>query len=366
MNSIPPDWDFEIQALREAAGRAGIRGSIDPHEFGIELESAEDLMTRLKTSASPRDELTQRRSRRRRFSLIASSVAAAGVLVTGVLQPWGSSPVQAIIPAVLDFEYAQAEAMAVATGKSPSEAIQQLAEAASRLPAQRANNATQYIVTDSWYADIELKSQTDAEMSNASLVPQISEKWLAADGSLRIVERRDDPLPADGRGLPTSGEWDHQPTTSDETLPAGSLKADLASSLPTVPSALRDELLDNAGCVDRQIGTARSYCLYQEILTLNYEYVASPELMAASWRMLRQEDGFRLMGEVKDRAGRTGIGISLITDDRPEFRNILIADPETGRLLGSEQILITPVDGITIEPPAIMSFTAILESKYID
>ena len=48
MNSIPPDWDFEIQALREAAGRAGIRGSIDPREVGIELESADDLIARLK------------------------------------------------------------------------------------------------------------------------------------------------------------------------------------------------------------------------------------------------------------------------------------------------------------------------------
>ena len=45
---------------------------------------------------------------------------------------------------------------------------------------------------------------------------------------------------------------------------------------------------------------------------------------------------------------------------------MLIADPKTGRLLGSEQILIAPADGIALEAPAIMSFTAILESKYID
>ena len=39
-------------------------------------------------------------------ALIASSVAAVGVLVTGVLQPWGIAPVQAMVPAILDYEFA--------------------------------------------------------------------------------------------------------------------------------------------------------------------------------------------------------------------------------------------------------------------
>jgi hypothetical protein len=82
--------------------------------------------------------------------------------------------------------------------------------------------------------------------------------------------------------------------------------------------------------------------------------------------MLRAERGFRLLGAVEDRVGRVGVGISLIAADAPEFRHVLIADPKTGRLLGTEEILIAPVDGIDLEAPAIMSFTAILESRYVD
>lgn len=365
-NHVPPDWDFEIRALREAAAQAGIRGEIRPGDVGIELESTDDLIARLKASEAPHDELARRRTRRRRFSLIASSAAAVGVLVTGILQPWGSAPVQAMVPAVLDFEFAAAEEIAVAPGQDPTAALQQLADAASRLPAQPARSGTQYIVTDNWYADIEAKTAAEAEAANSALVPQISEKWLAPDGSLRIVERRDDPLPADGRGLPAKGEWDDQPTTADETLPAGSVDPDLSSTLPTDPKALRDELLDKAGCTETAPGTTRSFCLQQQILTLNHEHVVSPQLTAAIWTMLRDEEGFRSLGEVKDRAGRTGIGISLIAADRPEFRQVLIADPKTGRVLGTEEILISPVDGIALKVPAIMSFTAILESKYID
>lgn len=366
MSNIPPDWDFEIQTLRDAAAQAGIRGPIDPHEVGIELESAAELLTRLKAQDGAADELAPRRSRRRRISLIASSVAAAGVVVAGVLQPWGSTPVQAMVPAILDYEFAAADAISVAAGEDPAPVIRQLADAASSLPDPPARTGTQYVVTDNWYADIEAETVEEAEADNSVLTPQINETWLAPDGSVRIVERRDDPLPADGRGLPAKGEWDEQPKSSDETSPASSKDPDLASTLPTDPGGLRDALLKIAGCADTTPGTTRAFCLYQRIVTLNNRYVLSPRLNAAVWQMLQDEKGFRSLGEVKDRAGRTGIGISLISDDQPQYRYILIADPETGRLLGSEQILIAPADGIPIKPPAIMSFTAILESKYID
>lgn len=363
---IPPDWDFEIRALRDAATQAGLRRVVEPADVGIELESADQLIARLRATDAPHDELAQRRTRRRRISLIASSVAAVGVLVTGVLQPWSSAPVQAMVPAILDYEFAAADAIAAATGEDPSADLQRLGDAAGSLPTPPARTGTQYVVTDNWYANIDAKTAEEAEAENSVLVPQINETWLAPDGSFRIVERRDDPLPADGRGLPAKGEWDKQPTSSDETSPAGSKDPNLASALPTDPDGLRDELLKIADCTETKPGTARSFCLYQRIVTLNYRYVLPPALNAAIWKMLQEENGFRSLGEVKDRVGRAGIGISLIPDDTPEYRYILIADPKTGRLLGSEQILISPIEGIAMKVPAIMSFTAILESKYVD
>ncbi len=360
MNSIPPDWDFEVRALRAAAEQAGIQGSIRPSDVGVELESADELITRLKAANSLRDELTQRRSRRRRLVLIASSVAAAGVLVTGVIQPWGSTPVQAATPAVLDYQFAAADTISIAPGKSPANALQRLSDAAQNLRTPSKTIGTQYVLTDNWYAN------SDTETERAALIPQITETWLTPDGSRRLVERRGQPIAPDGRGLAADGPWNEQPATADEAEPAGFFDADLAASLPTDPDALRNELMELADCLETDPGTSRSFCLYRQILMLHEIYVVSPQLDAAIWEMLRDEQGFRLLGKVKDRAGRVGVGISIIDDASPEFRQVLIADPKTGRLLGSEQILIAPVEGNVLEAPAIMSFTAILESKYID
>lgn len=362
MNNIPPDWDFEIQALRDAATEAGIRSVIDPAELGIEFESADELIARLKASDASHDELAQRRTRRRRLSLIASSVAAVGVLVTGILQPWASAPVQAATPAILDYQFAAPDVIANAPGQDPAAALKHLAGAASAIAAQPKGSGIQHVVTDSWYAETDTPSEND----NGPLIPQISESWLAPDGSLRIVERRGDPLPSDGRVLPSSGAWMDQPATADETQPAGSADPDLVASLPTDPDAMLATLLDLSGCTDTQHGTERSLCLLRQILALHQTYSIPSAVDAAFWQVLAGEKGFRSLGEVKDRAGRSGIGISLIAASGPAFRNVLIGDPETGRLLGSEQILIAPVEGIALEAPAIMSFTAILEAKYVD
>lgn len=360
MTTTPPDWDFEIQALREAATRAGIVGIVDPRDVGVELESAEQLLSRLPREA-PRDELAPRRSRRRRALLLASSAAAVGVLVTGVLQPWGSAPVQAATPALLDYEYAGVDAITTAPGKDAVPALEALAEAAAASPLPSSGSGAQHVVTDSWFADIDTSSD-DA----SALIPQINETWLSPDGSLRIVERRDDPLPEDGRGLPTEGAWSDQPASADETQPAGSTDPDLVANLPTDPDALRAELLEITGCPDTEVGTGRSMCLYDEILALHQVYVIPPAVDAAIWTMLSGEDGFRSLGKVVDRAGRAGIGISLIDRARPESRYILIADPDTGRLLGTEEILISSVADLEIDAPAIMSFTAILDASHVD
>ncbi|MET0449589.1 MAG: CU044_5270 family protein [Aeromicrobium sp.] len=359
MTSTPPDWDVELRALRDAAARAGIVGVIDPRDVGVELETVEQLLARLRQD-SPHDELAVRRSRRRRAALFASSVAAVGVLVAGILQPWGSAPVQAATPALLDYQFASVESIAVAPGKDPDAILERLAAAADDRP-QTAGSGTQHVVRDSWFADVDTTSA-----DTAPLIPQINESWLTADGSLRIVERRDDPLPEDGRGLPTEGGWADQPTSADETEPPGTIDPDRAANLPTDPDALRAEMLKSAGCPDTDPGTSRSLCLYDEILALHQFYVVPPAVDAGLWRMLSDEKGFRSLGKVEDRAGRDGVGISLIADERPQSRYVLIADPGTGALLGSEEILISSVDDLKIDAPAILSFTAILESDHRD
>ena len=74
----------------------------------------------------------------------------------------------------------------------------------------------------------------------------------------------------------------------------------------------------------------------------------------------------RSLGAVKDRAGRSGVGISFIPAHAPMFRLVLIISPRTGELLGTEEILIKDSPDIGFTAPAIMSFTAILQSRYTD
>ncbi len=357
MTNPPPDWDVEMQALRDAATRAGIRPTVDAAALGVELESPDDLLARVK--AFDQHDHVARRRRRRRGALIASSVAAAAVLAVGVLQPWAPQRVEASTPAVLDYELAGVDVIADAPGTDPTLVLASLAEAAARRPAPAASTGTQHVVTDNWYAEIEASTGG----GSTALIPQITETWLGEDGSLRLVERRDNPLPASGRGLPRDGAWADQPATADETQPAGSVDPDLVENLSTDADTLRDELLALGGCPDAAPSTARSLCLYDQVLALHQTYVVPADLQAAIWQVLVGEEGFRSLGKVEDRAGRAGTGISLIARERPEYRLVLIADPATGSLLGSEQILIRSVPGLDVEAPAVTSFTAILSAE---
>ncbi|NRQ48524.1 CU044_5270 family protein [Aeromicrobium stalagmiti] len=355
----PPDWDIELRALRAAATSAGIRGALDPADAGVRLDTADELLARL-LATDPVDELAQRRRRTRRRVLLASGVAAAGLVVTSILQPWGGTPVQAATPAILDYEFAAADTIAVAPGQDPSAALERLSAAAAGAPAAT-GSGVQHVVTDSWVAEFD----TSADDATSALIPQITESWLAPDGSLRTVTRRDDALAPDGRGLPRDGAWNDQPTSADESEPPGTIDAELAATLPTDATGLRRELLEISGCRTTDRSSATSLCLYDQVVALNQTYVIPAALDRAIWEMLGGEAGFRTLGSVEDRVGRDGVGISLISSDRPEYRLVLIADPSTGDLLGSEQILIRSVPGLTIDAPAITSFSAILESEHV-
>ena len=85
--------------------------------------------------------------------------------------------------------------------------------------------------------------------------------------------------------------------------------------------------------------------------------------MATIWRMLAEEEGIRSLGTVKDRTGRDAVALSFIWDGAPEYRAILLADPKTGQVVGSERILIKPSSSSPVKPPAIEEFFAVVTSE---
>ncbi|MDQ3156967.1 MAG: CU044_5270 family protein [Actinomycetota bacterium] len=349
----------ELELLHRTITSAGLLPLIEaPHEENG-LESAEDFVTRMKSIDAHERAIGVRR-RLRHFSLAGSSLVAAAALTLFVLQPWQQPVAAADTPPVLDFEFAAARNIAYAPGEDPRAELLALSSAAAEQRPESPEGKVQHVVTDNWFAAV------DDNLATAAVVPQIDETWLSPDGSLRLVQKRATPLAADGRGLPTAGSWEDFPATADETLPAGSNDADLAHELPADPEGVRDELLSMRGCEDRRRGLARSFCLHQQIVELHRSHVVPSQTHATMWRMLADEEGFRLLGKVKDRAGREGIGISLISDRDPSFRNVLIISPTTGELLGSEEILIKTLPKFDLGAPAITGFTAFLESEYRD
>lgn len=350
--------DHELEQLRRNIEAAGLAALLESDHEEKDLESADDFVARMKANDA-RQQHPAKVKRLRYTALAGSSIAAAIALLLIVIQPWSQPVASAETPPLLDYEFAAATEIAYASGEDPRTELLALSSAAAKQLPEPAGGQVQHVVTDNWFANLD-----DAKEAEIAVVPQFNETWLSPDGSLRLTERRGEPLAADGRGIPPAGSWDDTPATTDETYPAGSNDPDFVQDLPTDTDGIRNGLLDKVGCEDREPGLGRSFCLFNQIIDLQRNYVIPPKTYSAMWEMLAGEEGIRLLGNVEDRAGREGIGISLISDLAPQYRNVLIISPTTGELLGSEEILIKTMPAIDIKAPAIMSFTAFLEAGY--
>lgn len=350
----------EIEALRQAARQAGFADLILPEAVGVQLDSPDEMLARAKASEhSP--VVPIRRQRRTRFAVLtAVAVAATTALVLGIVPLLPDSTAEASTPPVLGFEFAAAADIATAPGKPARDELKRLSVVAAASPSPAGSGTTQKVVTDNWFASIE----SNEDSVSTVLIPRIVETYLRPDGSFRTVERTGKPLSPDGRGLPNQGKWDEDPKSADETLPAGNSNPNYAAELPLDSDGLVGGLLSGSGCTAAIADTARTNCLFRQTNALFSQYVVTPKLASAIWAMMADQPGVRLLGAVDDRAGRSGVGISLIPKDEPQTRFVLILSPTTGQLLGSESIQIKPDQNSDVKPPAITSFTAFLDSRY--
>ena len=358
---VPNDSDLErddVELLRGTALQAGLDPRLTPEDLGVRLDSADDLLARLQER--PDDELGVRRTRR--FAILAAaSIAASAALVLGVLQPWQTPPAAADTPPVLDYEFASAQNIAYAPGKDPLSALRELSTAAQAFRDPGGDGDIQHVVTDSWFGSI----GDDEGANEIDLIPTVNETWLSPDGSFRLIERTGRHLTADGRGVVKQG-IENRPTKADETQPADSIDPTLLSSLPEDPARLRPALLKATECDDQPAGNQRALCLFSRVEEYNSTYAVPTRVTAALWDLIADQGATRLLGEVKDRAGRPGIGISLIPSRRDEFRQVVIASPQTGQVLGFEEILIKTIPDLDVKAPAITRFTAFLTSERVD
>ena len=354
------DPEFETAELRRRVNSSGLSDYFEEDLRGVEFESAESLILRLKSAeeagtTAPPAGLGRPRVR----TLIMGTAAAVVAGIVIVVQPWDTQVARAGTPPILDFEFAEARRISDAPGVDPAGTLEQLASAAERTQSGRSALAVQHVVIEGW--SIEHDFDPDP---NSTIIPTRTENSLYPDGRFRTRAHIGDPLKADGRGVPLGGHLDRETEFFDEeSEPAGSRDAQFFAEMPDTVDGVRDRLLDRIGCLERQRGQERSLCLTDQIRNLPRMYVIPPGVMADIWRMLAQEEGIRSLGTVKDRTGRDAVALSFIWEGAPEYRSVLLADPDTGQVVGSERILIKTSPDSPVSPPAIQEFTAIVKSE---
>ena len=346
------DPDFETAELRRLMKSTGVSDYLEEGMEGVEFESGESLVARLKDSGSGRPRVR---------TLLAGTAAAvvAGIVIV-VVQPWATQVARASTPPILDFEFAEARRISDAPGVDPTGTLEQLARAAERAPAGPAGSPVQHVVTEGW----SIEDDFDPD-PHSTITPTMTESWLYPDGRFRTRAHLGEPLKGDGRGVPFGGHLDRGTTFFDEeNEPAGSRDARFFADMPNTVDGVRDDLLDRKKCLERQRGQERTFCLTDQVRNLSQVYVVPPAVMANIWRMLAQEEDIRSLGTVKDRTGREAVALSFIWNGAPEYRSVLLADSDSGQVVGSERILIKPSPDSPVGPPAIEEFSAVVKSEY--
>jgi len=354
------DIEREAVLLREAAQRAGLVPEWDPSRTHS-LESADEFVARMRVEEGVTSLTTLvRRSRTKRIFVGAGAIAASLIVFVGVSGTWQSPVAAADTPPILDFEFAAATKIASAPGVPAAATLRELATAAGSSSYSQGRGPVQHIVTDNWFTTDEV---TESGAKGTTLTPQLNETYAFPDGSLRLIERQSNPLSPDGRGAPGSGEWEKLPTTLDEMQPSGSSDSMIVDSLSTDPARLRGQLTKLGGCDEADGGPKAGTCLVSQINDLYTHHVIPAKTAAAMWTVLSEVPNLTSLGEVEDRSGRQGIGISLFERSGLDKRWILIISPETGQLLGREVILLQRDADIDFAVPAIVEFTAVLSSQ---
>lgn len=353
-----------LYELRRLGTELGMPGEVRPEDHGISLETADQFVARMRaTQLDTGTELPtphfDRRRRWRGLQIAAVAAVAVGVAIAAIFTPWSHPSALADTPPILSYQFAPATNIAFAPGKDARPDLLALSAAAASSKSISENGPVQYVQTDNWFV-----SREDSEkVSTSELVPTVVQSWLAPDGSQTIVETTGRRLRVDGRGLTPAPR--SSSARADQEFPPGSADAKRIANLGTTSTAVRRELIQTAGCERDASSTSRAQCLYQEITGLFNQYVIPPKVASLFWQLLADEPGFRSLGSVTDRAGRPGIGISVISSDAPEFRSVLVISPSTGQLLGTEVILIKTNTELGLKAPAINSFSAILAAEYM-
>jgi hypothetical protein len=282
------------------------------------------------------------RRHRRPSRLTAARVAAVlliGLLGTAavVLKGGGGDPATAATPPPLHYEKP-------ATDVDATVLLHEIAARAEQRPDRTGKGRYSYTERKGWY----LSTTVDGEQVTSEVVPQFRRAWTASDGSGRLVD-----------------EWtfaDGDTKYSDRTEGPGKLAVPRPSgSLSTDPAQLAAQL-----SVGHPVSNGPAERLVA-ITDLHQHTPVPPRLEAAVLRYLADTPGLVVSGDVTDRAGRRGVAFSLESAySGLPTRYTLIVDPDTGDLLGREDMLTVTAGKLRVPVPSVISYTVFLDARFTD
>lgn len=340
----------DAEVIRQIfAGHDPARDVVSGNQFA---QAAADLITSVPLPhATDQRRISGTSSRRHLLSAGVAVAAAAAVAIAGLAVLRGraepASPGQEATPALLAFQ----------TGgpmTSAREALLKAAASAGRQPDNIGTGKYLYVETQGWY----LNTRVSGKVVRSAVIPVRRRQWIAADGSGRIDSA---PLPpyfpsardreawlADGQPSPQASTDNFGPGGLGLMWPPDSLSADQATLT---------KQLEQGHPVD--LGPAETLVAVSDLYN---EQPVPPAIRAALLRIVANLPGLSYDGMTTDRAGRKGIGVSLVSALGLPTRYIMIFDPVTGQLLDSEQVLTTSAGQLNVPIPAVISYTVYLRS----
>lgn len=295
-----------------------------------------------------------RRLRVATFFAVAATIAVATVVV----RPWtGSSPAMAATPAMLQLQGVD-DVLDGGSEQSASAELLRLADAAEP-GSPRGSGPVQRILLDSWVLTTDERGESSPARS--VLTPVTSDHFVLPDGRSRVIERRGDPLDPDGRVVEPLASTQGKPSDTDETFAGPDEGPGFADRLSLDPAVLRQQLID----APAECARTMAACLAARTTFLHYNYVLRPDTAAALWRTLAGQPGFTYLGRTRDRLDRPAVAFATPTTTKGR-RQLLLADPATGDLLGSEEILVRDDADLGLDAPAVIEFIAVASSARVE